>query len=496
MASRVSSGRLSPAHAALLKRGNLDNATAAAIYEAQSRLFKATFAEPRLLVGVNKVLLVGVPNGTPGTGSRLDSVLASHASASTVACPDVDFVHVRNAMKRTSKLPVPAKDRAPCLTTPAADAAAKEEAATMAVTSALTASVKAALAESPGEQLGVLIVDDTCATAITLRAAEEALLAGVKADVDLGDGAAARLTIVLGALTTRSGMAGTARGTLFTADSEARMATWLGTHLAKRHSGSETGFLVYVRELLVTRSELETLAQLAIDKKPSCPSLQAWGKSAAAIASAPTTGAAFTIKYVGQVHTHGKSAQMRWDEEDAGNDGTALLHHLAVMLASIRSEPEPAKYVSYVLLREAEIIRLADVGLTDLSTATDFAERTACQLLKTLWKEGSANAMLPGDWKCMPPAKRLLELINLLIAPSMTQEAARQFKVQVRQRLARDICDSNPALMTLIDIMSPLTEGAVDTFTVQDFFVACGQYSAEGPRRRSVTAPDCRCLGR
>jgi hypothetical protein len=95
------------------------------------------------------------------------------------------------------------------------------------------------------------------------------------------------------------------------------------------------------------------------------------------------------------VHTHGKTCDARWQEEDSGKDGTGLVHQLARRFGMA--------YSSVVLLTAAELQEIAAAGKTTIACATDFAECALFLRNKTSYKHGGANCLVPGpmSWRRM-----------------------------------------------------------------------------------------------
>ena len=267
--------------------------------------------------GYARVVCISVPNGpvrrAVGSGCRLDSVLQGVCASVEAArggggggggggASQQQFRHFPDALFRTTALRVPAKSRPPCSSAKEADEAGGEEASTIGISPQFSAFMR----ENPGTC--IVVCDDVVCTGVTL--------CGIKARISTQVPAA---HVALVGLHTASNLAGIARCTLAPQASTAAMEATLRGILARgvRERQDKGGNAVYGRIIQYThRQGLRVVEAIEGDAASSSFWERLWATEWR-VNNPRDRGQLLELRYTGQVHTHGKTCDARWQEETA-----------------------------------------------------------------------------------------------------------------------------------------------------------------------------------
>lgn len=387
LATSIRSGRLSLQHVHALKHADTPEKMTAAV----SLLAPLTTDVLRTVLvslppTVRTVVVAAAPNSQANSGSRLDRLLAE-AVGQMQGGSSLKVQFLRDAFVRIETPTSQAKHRPDLVTTEEAETAAVIESKTVRASETLVA---AALRPDTT----IVIIDDTSATGVTL-----ASLSSVLKDRAQN----ARLKLV--ALHTMRTLAGTAIGTLTSAESQARVDSWLEKAAPTMESlarprDDRGGSAIYVRAFSFQQHEGTAVANAITRDFLASGWERRWATSFLdSHKDRSSDGRALELHYTGQVHTPGKTCATRWGEEDSGADGTGLVNQLRLRFGSLRGVR--VAYTSRVVFDSADLAKLATAGVIDSAAATDAAEAYVAVLSGSSYKEGGANCITPGpiSWK-------------------------------------------------------------------------------------------------
>lgn len=455
-----------------LKRGIVEQAAARALVELARAASEGLGASDVLVI-------VGYPNSTADSGSRMDLVAKKVTVADKIGCT---WTYIANAMTRSVSLSVSAKNRPNNANAAAAIAAAASEGASIVVHENVLTQLKGL--RDAGTRFRVLVLDDMMSTGVSLAAGVNKVKAAL-----VGGGLPA--DVVGGALFTSPRLGGIALNTVSPAR-ERWLLSLLDTYMNgvaqwyRLNFGTATASpAIYFRLLMLTPSEQlqiadlidarvgesiemeqegrrlgvgkgagggpgNTLVEAAARIMPSVWMLR-WAK-ATRHRFRDTVGdalrVAVPVSYVGQVNSVNaqRAVANRMKEEDSGRDGTGLVYQILELARELPGRTD-VDYENRVLLKSEHIVAWANAAGVPLNTAVNLIETALIKKLHTLYRFAGTNCVLetPFYMWAMPKTKRLaLYICGITRLTGVSEEDA-------WQQRAIDVCSSDPALLRFLE---------------------------------------------